>query len=119
MKNTKNKYAAYIIDVSNCYTYDDIVTATVEGNVKNGAPIDGHMFYQYLNIIEDNHLNTLLKVIHNMNDRVEKVVKITMPEIEPYNLSKDEYLVYDNGKVTKKKKSIFIRLWNFLKRGSL
>lgn len=115
MKNTKNKYAAYIIDVSNCYTYDDIVNATVEGSVKNGTPIDRHMFAQYLDIIEVNQLSTLLKVIHNLTDDVERTVKITMPEIEPYNLSKNEYLIYDNGKVTKKKKSIFVRLYNYLK----
>lgn len=115
MKNTKNKYAAYIIDVSNCYTYDDIVTATVEGNIKNGTPVDRHMFAQYLDIIEDNHISTILKVIRKVTDDVERTVKITMPEVEPYNLSKNEYLVYDNGKVTKKKKSIFVRLYNFLK----
>ena len=115
MKNIKNKYVAYTIDVSNCYTYDDIVMATVEGNVKNGAPIDRHMFVQYLNIIEDNNIDTLVRVVRNINDKIEKTVKIAMPDIEPYNLSKNEYLVYDNGKVTKKKKSIFVRLYNFLK----
>ena len=47
MKYTDKDYKKFNIDLSNCYTFADVVVATVRGCVENGAPISVYMLCEY------------------------------------------------------------------------
>lgn len=100
-KYTQKDYIKNNIDLSNIETFDDYIVATVEGNVKNGNPIDKWMFEQYKLIIANKSNEELI------NDALSFSDTIYNKESEPKTETENE---------TVKKASFFKRMFNIFKR---
>lgn len=100
-KYTQKDYIKNNIDLSNIETFDDYIVATVEGNVKNGNPVDKWMFEQYKLIIAHKSNEELI------NDALSFSDTNYNKESEPETKTISE---------TVKKTSFFKRIFGFLKR---
>lgn len=100
-KYTQKDYIKNNIDLSNIETFDDYIVATVEGNVKNGNPVDKWMFRQYKLIIAHKSNEELI------NDALSFSDTIYNKESEPETKTISE---------TVKKASFFKRMWNGITR---
>lgn len=100
-KYTQKDYIKNNIDLSNIETFDDYIVATVEGNVKNGNPVDKWMFRQYKLIIAHKSNEELI------NDALSFSDTIYNKESEPETKTISE---------TVKKASFFKRMWNSITR---
>lgn len=100
-KYTQKDYIKNNIDLSNIETFDDYIVATVEGNVKNGNPVDKWMFRQYKLIIAHKSNEELI------NDALSFSDTIYNKESEPETKTISE---------TVKKASFFKRVWNSITR---
>lgn len=100
-KYTQKDYIKNNIDLSNIETFDDYIVATVEGNVKNGNPVDRWMFRQYKLIIAHKSNEELINDVLSFSDTANN------KESEPETKTTNE---------TAKKASFFKRMFGFLKR---
>lgn len=117
MKYTSKDYAKYNIDLSKCETFDDIIVATIEGNVKNGAPLDKHMFDLYVAIMTHDAIQDMLDTVLAIGN----TINITNNGIEickstPIKLGKNEVARVENGEVVIRKSSLVRRFWNWITR---
>lgn len=100
-KYTQKDYIKNNIDLSNIETFDDYIVATVEGNVKNGNPIDRWMFKQYKLIIAHKSNEELINDVLSFSDTI-------------YNKGSEPKTETENETV--KKASFFKRMFNIFKR---
>ena len=100
-KYTQKDYIKNNIDLSNIETFDDYIVATVEGNVKNGNPVDKWMFRQYKLIIAHKSNEELINDALSFSDTTYN--KKSEPKTETENK-------------TVKKASFFKRMFNIFKR---
>lgn len=100
-KYTQKDYIKNNIDLSNIETFDDYIVATVEGNVKNGNPVDKWMFRQYKLIIAHKSNEELINDALSFSDTT-------------YNNGSEPEIKTTNEDV--KKTSFFKRMFGFLKR---
>lgn len=100
-KYTQKDYIKNNINLSNIETFDDYIVATVEGNVKNGNPVDKWMFRQYKLIIAHKSNEELINDALSFSDTTYNKGS------EPKTETKNE---------TVKKASFFKRMFNIFKR---
>lgn len=100
-KYTQKDYIKNNIDLSNIETFDDYIVATVEGNVKNGNPVDKWMFRQYKLIIAHKSNEELINDVLSFSDTT-------------YNKGSEPKTETENETV--KKASFFKRMWNSITR---
>lgn len=100
-KYTQKDYIKNNIDLSNIETFDDYIVATVEGNVKNGNPVDKWMFRQYKLIIAHKSNEELINDVLSFSDTI-------------YNKGSEPKTETENETV--KKASFFKRMFNIFKR---
>lgn len=100
-KYTQKDYIKNNIDLSNIETFDDYIVVTVEGNVKNGNPVDKWMFRQYKLIIAHKSNEELINDALSFSDTTYN------KESEPETKTISE---------TVKKASFFKRMWNNITR---
>lgn len=100
-KYTQKDYIKNNIDLSNIETFDDYIVATVEGNVKNGNPVDKWMFRQYKLIIAHKSNEELINDALSFSDTT-------------YNNGSEPETKTTNEAV--KKTSFFKRIWNNITR---
>lgn len=100
-KYTQKDYIKNNIDLSNVETFDDYIVATVEGNVKNGNPVDRWMFKQYKLIIAHKSNEELINDVLSFSDTI-------------YNKGSEPKTETENETV--KKASFFKRMFNIFKR---
>ena len=100
-KYTQKDYIKNNIDLSNIETFDDYIVATVEGNVKNGNPVDKSMFRQYKLIIAHKSNEELINDALSFSDTTYN--KESKPKTE-------------TGNETVEKASFFKRVWNSITR---
>lgn len=100
-KYTQKDYIKNNIDLSNIETFDDYIVATVEGNVKNGNPVDKWMFRQYKLIIAHKSNEEPINDVLSFSDTI-------------YNKGSEPKTETENETV--KKASFFKRMFNIFKR---
>ena len=100
-KYTQKDYIKNNIDLSNIEAFDDYIVATVEGNVKNGNPVDKWMFRQYKLIIAHKSNEELINDVLSFSDTIYN--KGSKPETNPTNEAV-------------KKTSFFKKMFNIFKR---
>lgn len=98
-KYTQKDYIKNNIDLSNIETFDDYIVATVEGNVKNGNPVDKWMFRQYKLIIAHKSNEELINDALSFGNTIDKQESAI-----------DAKTTNDSAK----KASFFKRVWNSL-----
>lgn len=117
MKYTDKDYKKFNIDLSNCYTFDDVVVATVKGSVENGAPISVYMLCEYDKCMMHNTIKEMFDAIFSVGNTIyfsNDGVKVT--NTEPIKLNDGESVRVENGNVVIKKASLIKRFWNWITR---
>lgn len=102
-KYTQKDYIKNNIDLSNIETFDDYIVATVEGNVKNGNPVDKWMFRQYKLIIAHKSNEELINDALSFSDTTYNKGSEPEPETKTTNEAV-------------KKTSFFKKMFNIFKR---
>lgn len=117
MKYTDTDYKKFNIDLSDCYTFDDVVVATVKGSVENGAPISVYMLCEYNKCVTRETIKNMFDAIFSVGNTIyfsNDGVQVT--NTKPVELNDGESIRVENGNVVIKKSSLIKRFWNWITR---